>query len=314
VSELETPAAPVDAPAPDPVAAEPEPQAVAAPVASDEPITDDAALNADIEAKAIKIPDGEELVPRSLLTNVAISYRNKLKEAKQGSPEALALKQQLDTVQAQLNEAAPLAEAFRAIRSAQPPQQQQQVQQPPAEDTSELMEIAKDFDFYTPDGKPDIDRARRVQARESRRAHAIAQQQTAPLVMHTLSGQAQQNIQLAKATKHPVTGKPADPAIIDRLVAQLQQQDGGLATLANRETMKHVWLNAYSLSTLSPDFAKEAAAPVVAAPPTPALVTERSGGAIKQQPSGLSASEKKAAKEAGLTEKAYLDVAAGMKW
>src|ERR1041384_2697168 len=91
------------APAPEPVAQEPEPQAVVAPIVQDdEPPTDDAALNQQIAEQAIAVPDGEKLVPESLLRNVAISYRNKLKEAKHGSPEALALKQQLDEVQAKL--------------------------------------------------------------------------------------------------------------------------------------------------------------------------------------------------------------------
>lgn len=308
---------PVDQPSGDPVAppaepaAAPEPVVEAAPVVSDEPATDDPALNQQIADQAIAVPDGEKLIPESLLRNVAISYRNKLKEAKQGSPEAVGLRQQLDAAEARLRESEPLAHAFRAIQQAQPqPVQPQQ----PVEDTSELTEIAKDFDFYRPDGQPDLDRARRVQARTTRQAEVIARQHNAPLVTHALSAQAQHNIARMKATAHPVTGLKADPRVIDAVVAQLARQDGGLATLANIESVKHLWSNAYTMSTFDPAFGKETPAAPAAAVPSPAVVTERSGGAAPASAKGLSASEKRAAKDAGLTEKQYLDIASGMKW
>lgn len=302
---VEQPAAPVE------VVEQPVEQAVA-PAHDDEPPTDDAALNQQIAEQAIAVPDGEKLVPESLLRNVAISYRNKLKDAKANSPEAVALKQQLDAVQAQLNEAAPLAQAFRAIQQAQPQQQQQPAPQQPVEDTAELAEIAKDFDFYKPDGQPDLDRARRVQARTTRQAEVIARQQNAPLIQHTLTGQAQQNLARAKATVHPVTKQTADPGILDSLISHVAKQEGGLATLANPETVKQIWLNAYALTTLRGEAAPAPApkAEVVTAP----VVTERSGGGVAQQQSALSPAEKRAAKDAGMTEKAYLEVARGMKW
>lgn len=301
-----------DAPVAEPVAGAPqEAEVVAAPVHDDEPPTDDAALNQQIADQAISVPDGEKLVPESLLRNVAINYRNKLKDAKANSPEALALKQQLDAVQAQLNEAAPLAQAFRAIQQAQPQQQVQQQQQP-AEDTSELVEIAKDFDFYRPDGQPDLDRARRVQARTTRQAETIARQQNAPLIQHTLTGQAQQNVARAKATLHPVTKHGADPGILESLISHVARQEGGLATLANPETVKQIWLNAYALTTLRGEAAPAAVVKQEAV--TPPVVTERAGGAVAGQQTALSPAEKRAAKDAGMTEKAYLEVAKGMKW
>jgi hypothetical protein len=287
-----------------------EPVAEVAAVPSDDPATDDPALNQQIAEQAIAVPDGEKLIPESLLRNVAISYRNKLKEAKQGSPEAVALRQQLDAAEARLRESEPLAHAFRAIQQAQPPQPSQPV---PAEDTTELTEIAKDFDFYRPDGQPDLDRARRVQLRTTRQAEVIARQQNAPLVTHALSAQAQHNIARMKATAHPVTGLKADPRVIDAVVSQLAQQEGGLATLANLESVKHLWSNAYTMSTFDPGFGKAAPTDPAPAPSAP-VVTERSGGAAPASATGLSASEKRAAKDAGLTEKQYLEIAAGMKW
>lgn len=310
--------APVEqAPAPAESAAAPpveEPAAAPPPPASDEPATDDPVLNQQIADQAIAVPDGDKLVPESLLRNVAINYRNKLKEAKQGSPEAVALRQQLDATEARLREAEPLAQAFRAMQQATP------APQPPAptEDVGELQDIAKDFDFYTADGQPDLDRARRYQTRLQRTATQIAQRQTAPLITHALSAQAQHNIARMKATAHPVTGLKADPRVIDVVVSQLAQQEGGLATLANIESVKHLWSNAYAMSTFDPAFgngASHAAATPPATPaPTPPVVTERAGGATTVSTRGLSTSEKRAAKDAGLTEKQYLDIAAGMKW
>lgn len=312
MSELETPA-PVEQPAaPEQVAEQPVEQAeVAAPVDSDDPPTDDAAINQQISEQAIAVPDGERLVPESLLRNVAISYRNKLKEAKQAAPDP-ALVQRLEQSEAKARENEALAQAFRAIQQAQPQQPVQQPAPAPVEDTAELTDIAKDFDFYKPDGALDLDRARRHQDRITKAATKIAQQQTAPLVQHTLTGQAQNNVARAKATLHPVTKQSADPQILDSLIAHVAKQEGGLATLANPETVKQIWLNAYALTTLRQE-AAPAAQPKqeVVAPP---VVTERAGGAVTPTQSALSPAEKKAAKEAGLSEKAYLEVAKGMRW
>jgi hypothetical protein len=296
------PVAQESAPAPEPVAQEPA-----------EPADPEAEFDAAVAAQAIDVPDGDRLVPLSAVTRL----REKLREAKTGSNEAATLREQLQQVETRLRETEPLAQAFRAIQQATP--QQQQVQQHPSaapvEDTTELVEIAKDFDFYKPNGEPDLDRARRHQDRVLKTAEKVAEARTAPLVQHTLTGQAQHNIARLKVTKHPQTGLAPDPKVVDALVAQIANQPGGLATLASQESMKHLWANAYTYSTLQPGFgAAPAQAAAPAAPVTPPLVTERSGGAVAAQPKGLSASEKKAAKEAGLTEREYLDVAKGMKW
>lgn len=280
-----------------------------------EPVTDDAALAAQIEATAVAIPDGERLVPESTLRNVAISYRNKLKEAKQGSPDAVALKAELDRVNAQLQQVTPMAQAFHAIQQAQQHQPQQPQQPAPVENTADLEDIARDFDFYKADGAPDLDRARRVQARTTKQAEAIAQQQMAPLVNQSLQERAATNIQRMKNTK--LGNEGADPAIIDSLVAQIARQPNGMATLADPESAKHLWVNAYG-QTQAMRALKGGQTPAVVPAPVvpipPALVTERSGGQTVSQPRVLSPLEKRAAKEAGLSEKDYLDVAKKMPW
>lgn len=288
-----------------------------APPVDTEPITDDATLAAEIEAAAVVIPDGERLIPESQLRNVAISYRNKLKAAKQGSPDAVRLQADLDRANQQLQAVTPLAQAFQAIQQAQQHQPQQQ-QQPPPEDTSELQEIAKDFDFYDRNGAPDLDRARRVQARTMKQAEHMAQQQVAPLVHQSISQQAALNIQRAKNTKVPGSNDGADPAILDAYISRIKSQPNGMATLADGEAMKHLWVSAYGATMAQRALSGGQQPAAVVAPPVvtqaPPVVTERSGGQAPSQARTLTTMEKRAAKEAGLTEKAYLDMASGMKW
>lgn len=303
--------APVEQPqeqsAAEPVAQEAAPvvEAVAAPA------DPDAAFDADVQTHGVQLPEGEILVPLSSVTTL----RQKLKDAKAGSAEAAGLKQQLDAANQQLQAIGPLAEAFRAMQQAQQQQPQQAQQQaPPVEDTTELQEIAKDFDFYKADGTPDLDKARRVQAREEKRAGAIADQRVAPLVQHTLQQRVAHNIERAIATSHPVTKQVADPQILKALVGQIANQPHGLQTLADPEAMKQVWLNAYALSTFQqPPAAKEEPAPPAKETPAPPVFTERAGGRMPAQ-KALSPTEKRAAKDAGLTEAQYLKEAADMPW
>ena len=292
-------------------AREPEPAAV---VDDGEPVTDDAALTAQIEATAVAIPDGERLVPESTLRNVAISYRNKIKEARQGSPDAARLQGELDRANAQIQQIGPLAQAFEAMQRAQAQTQAQQP--PPPEDTRELHEIARDFDFYTAAGEPDLDRARRVKDRETRHAEQISQQQVAPLIHRSLQQQAAYNIARAKNTK--LGEERADPGLLENLVAQIARQPNGLQTLADPEAMKHLWVNAYgqtqALKALRGGGTARPAAPPVAAAAAPPLVLERSGGGSVGQAKALTTMEKRAAKEAGLSEKAYLEMSKNMPW
>lgn len=308
------PIEPAGDPAPESVAA-PEP-VVTAPVDDGEPITDDAAIAADIEASAVAIPDGERLIPESKLRNVAISYRNKLREAKQGSPDAARLQDELNRVTQQLNQMAPMAQAFHALQQAQQHQPPQQQQVPP-ENTAKLEKIAKTFDFYRGDGSPDLDRARDHLALVREEAQAASQESVAPLVGQSLKQQALRNIQHAKNTE--IGGERVDPAIIDNLVAQIARQPKGMETLADVESVKHLWVNAFgqmkamhAMQGGKPAPASEVAAQVTQPPPV--VVTERSGGQAPNQQRQLSAIEKRAAKEAGLSEKAYTDMAKNMPW
>lgn len=301
------PVDPTPEPAPPPAVAEPESAIaeVVAPVVLDE----EAALDQQLEAQAIDIPDGDKLVPLSAVTNL----RQKLKDAKAGSADAADLRVKLQQAEQQLQATAPLAEAFRALQQAQQqPQAPQQPAGPTAEDTAELEAIARDFDFYKADGALDLEKAGRVQARETRRAAQIAQQQMQPLVTNSLQERAMHNLARAKATLHPHTKTGADPKILDQLVSRIAAQPNGLATLADPDSMKQLWLNAYALSTFNPQTSAPQAQ--AAAPQAPPLVTEPSGGFNPAVMKPLSDREKRAARDAGMTDKEYMDIAKGMKW
>jgi hypothetical protein len=293
----------------DPVEAPPaEPDAP--PVDAAPPIDPDAALDAVIEANTVELPSGERLAPVEPQKNAIIALRRELKEAKQGSKRAEALEAQLAQMQQQLAALQPEADAFRAIRT------QALVQPPPtgptAEDTRELEEVARDYDFYRADGSLDTDRANRHLVRVRKEAEKIAQAQVAPLQRQSLQQQVQSNVQRALATTHPVNGDTVDAGILQALVQQVATQPGGLETLADPEAMKQMWLNAYTLSSLNPARKRSEAAPQAAV--VPPVVTERSGGAAESKSAPMSAAERRAAKEMGLSEAAYLKMAAGMKW
>ena len=261
-------------------------------------------FDADVEANTIEIPTGEKLVPLSAVTNL----REKLKDAKAGGKEAASLREQLAASQAQNAQLAPNAEAYRSMLYMQ--SQQPVAPAAPAAPTGpdpELVEIARDFDLYTPEGEPDLHRAQKHLTRETARAERISQAAMAPLVHQNVTTQARGLIERSKATKHPQTGEGLDPAILDGLFRQIASQPGGLQTLADPEQMKHLWVYASGLSPA-------AAAQVTKEALPPPMVRERAGGRTPDAAAPMSTSEKRAAKDAGMSEKEYLAIADKMPW
>lgn len=300
---LETPAPEVPAESA-PAVAEPVPEPAPEPAARS-----DAEIAAELDGQTISLPDGDKMVPLSALQEARRQLRQSKTQGAAGADDLDRLRQQLTESERRYAEVAPLAEAFRALRdtAAQVPSPAPAPAAPVPPDP-ELEAIARDFDFYTPDGQLDTTKAQRVQARTQRAAEAMARQQVAPLHEQAMLQQAVRNLARAQATVHPVTKQPADPAVLDRLVETIKRQPNGLATLANEEAVKQLWLNAYALTTLAGPVAP--AAP--AAPTTPPVVTERSGGRAAVPGASMSARERAAARDAGLSEKEYLDLAKDM--
>lgn len=83
----------------------------------------------------------------------------------------------------------------------------------PAEDTAELEAIAADLGLLTPDGKADLDTARRINSRTARSVAQAVQQAVAPLQQQTLQIQAEGAIQHALQVAQRFG---ADPAIVER--------------------------------------------------------------------------------------------------
>lgn len=290
----------------DPVGVTPDPEPP--PVVADAPDAPaDGTPPDDGDAAVIEIPTGEKLVPLSALSGA----RRRASEIK---AEAEALRAEKARLEAELQQVVPLAQAFQALRQqtpAAPPIQT--APEAPREDTSELEDVARDFDFYKADGSLDLDRARRYQARVEKAAQRMAEQAVQPLQQQSLQARVEQNIQRALATTHPATKQGVDPQVLGALVRQIAAQPGGMDTLADPEAMKQVWLNAYALSSLTGP-APAASQPVTLAPAVPPVVSEPSGGPSAGPQITLSAFERKVMKEAGMSESEYLKHAAKLKW
>jgi hypothetical protein len=285
---------PVDAPPPDHAPVEATPEAA--------PVDDDAA----IEQNAIDIPDGDRLVPLS----VVAPLREKVRTLKPKAERADQLEAELAQVKARQQESAPIIEAARAIVQAAQAAQQPQPQPVAPQDDPELQEIARDFDLWKPDGSLDVDRAKRIQQRETARARAIAEETTAPMVARTLQQEASYNLARAKNTKLP-DGTAADPQILENLWRQLSNQPGGLQTLANPDNAVHVWNQALAYTMAAKATARPTSLPTATAPTTPPLYTETAGGGQPALPK-LTSADKRTAQELGITEAEYAKTLAEM--
>lgn len=282
--------------------APPDPAVVASP---DPP--PDAEAAADVaESEAIEIPTGEKLVPLTALKGV----RGKLKETQARLTAAEAAREELAATRQQLAETAPLADAFRALQAAQQ-QAPPPIPQAPPVDTAGMEELARQLDFYRPDGALDLDRAAKFQAIIDKTADARAQQQVAPLVQQSARDKAAANIQKALRTIHPVNGDAVDPQILQARFAQIAAQPGGIEMLADEQAVKELWLNSYGLYSLTPRQSTRPPAPVVTAP----VVSDHSGGAATTATApALDDKDRRVAKEYGLSEAEYLKIASKMPW
>lgn len=297
----------VETPAAEPVA---DPAVVAEPgvVAADpEPAEPDVDAQAETAIEnAVAIPTGEKLVPVGPL----IATRTELKATRKRLKDAEAALSEVETLKQQLAQIQPMAQAFQALQ-AQPRQEPvpAQPQGRTPEQTAELEALARDFDFYQPDGALDLARAERTFGMIRKQAQAVAAESVAPLRQQSLQEQAVQNIARAKATVHPEYGTLADPAMIDGYVQQIQNHPDGLAILANPNAMMHIWAMAHGARSIPKP---NGAAPARAATPAP-IPIERAGG-LGAQPISLSAAERRAAKAMGLSESEYLESAKKMPW
>jgi hypothetical protein len=293
-AELLAPVAPPEAPPVEAPPAEPE-----------TPEQEDAALDKLIEEQAIELPDGtDKLVPLSAVTTARAKLteaRKQLAEAKHGSAKASELEGQIAQLREQLNQALPYAQAYQAALQAQP----KEPEGPTAEQKAALEEIARDYDFYQPDGALDLDRAGRHQARIRKEAEAIAQQQIAPLQQQTVTDRSAAFLASAKLTKAP-NGQQPDPEILEAVWGRLDPALTG--TKAGAIQAWNVALG-YSVATGKAVTAQAAKAE----PLPPPILTERAGGREAAGPS-LTEDDKRMARQLNISEKEYAEELATMPW
>jgi hypothetical protein len=263
-----------------------------------EPVTEDADLDQILEEKTIEIPgDTDKLVPLAAVENARAklkTVRAELEDAKKGSAKAAELEGQLQALQQQLNAALPLAQAYQAALQAQP---REEPKGPTAEELSELEDIARDNDYYKTDGSLDMDRAKRFQARIDKAAERKAAAMVAPLEHQTTQSQSAAMLRAAKMTAAP-DGSLPDPGILDGLWSQLDSR-----LTSTREGALQVWRVAMGDSAALGKLIKKGTTAMKETIPPP-LLTEKSGGRDREAPT-LSASEKRFAREAGISEADY---------
>lgn len=270
-----------------------------------EPTVD--SLDADLETHAIDIPDGDRLVPLSVVT----ALREKARSLKEGAERAATLETEVQALKSEAARINPVLEAAKALvaqAQAQAQQPTQGPQQDPPEAVAEQEAVARDLDLWKQDGTPDLERAKRVIARERANATAAAQQATAPLIVQNLVSQARANLARAKVTKD-ADGNGPDPAVLDELFGRLGQSIDGLRMLASPENARHVWNQAYAMSRTTGE-KKPNLPPAPPAPKAPLHVEQaggRSGPAI-----AMNAGDKAVARDLGLTDKQYQETLAKM--
>lgn len=292
-AELLAPVQNPDAPAP---VADPPPVAAA----PETPEQEDAALDKLIEEQAIDLPDGtDKLVPLSAVTTARAKLtkaREQLAEAKQGSAKASELETKVADLERQLNHALPYVQAYQAaLQQPQTPA----ATGPTPQERAALEEIAKDYDFYKPDGALDLERAGRHQARIRKEAEAIAQQQIAPIQQQTESARSASFLASAKLTKAP-SGQQPDPEILETVWSRLDPK-----LTATKEGAIQAWNVALGYSVaMGKAITAEKPAPKTELPPP--LLTERAGG--RETPGAtLTEDDKRMARQLNISDKEYAE-------
>lgn len=202
---------------------------------------------------------GEKLVPLSAL----VAQRQAARDAK---AEAAALRpkaEQAEKIAQEWQNVQPIIQ--RAM------QQQQQAPPPPKPagplSADEALEYAKDLDLYTPEGKPDVDRAQRLAGRQQSIAEKQAQQYVAPLLQHTAQGQSRSNFEQA------ANFKDAHGHVIDRAILETVWNAVPAEMSAQPQIAAVLYRQALAETVLAGKY-KGASPP----PPPPPVHTEGVGG------------------------------------
>lgn len=270
------------------------------------PLEEPAAPVEGADDDVIEIPTGEKLVPLSALqkardiTKTVKAERDTLKTAAERAAELEADNRRLAEELAQIK---PRAQAYDAAVQAQTREPEQTG--PTAAEKAELEEVARTLELYTADGNLDIARAAKVQELTRRTAERVSAERVAPIEQRSVQAQAAGMFQRALATVGADGVKP-DPGVLQDVWRRL---DPNLT--ATPEGAVQAWNIALGMTYATGRAKSAAAAKPAAQPLSDPLPTERAGGRDANLPT-LRESDRRVARDLGMTEKEYAAELASM--
>lgn len=290
------------------------------------PVDEDAAFEADLTSQTIEVPDSSaqdgkvKLVPLSAVTTLREklgTVKGELKSAKEAGAKTGEYEAQIATLQQQLQQAAPVLQAYQAMV-----QQQAAPPQTTTEDDAEAEAFARNLDLYTHDGKPDIGKAKAILGVVDKRAEQKATASVQPLQQHTVSQQSDLLLSRALNTKTP-DGLQPHPDDLRAVWSRLDR-----SVTATVDGAKQVWIQALGISQLAgravrattttqqpPAQGTRGADGKFVAKDIPApLHTEKAGGKDGPESTTFSPEEQRFMKASGMTEKEYRESAASAPW
>jgi hypothetical protein len=258
---------------------------------------------------------GDKLVPLSVLKRT----REDLKAAKEAAKEAETLREQAKVAQErdrQLEQLRPLFDKLRqrpdvvqALLSGQePPAPAPRGEPQPAVDPGEALlakadaeDLARTLELYTPEGQPDINRARKIAAVMRRTSDEEAARRIAPIAQTFAQGQAG-TLKQQYAGMKDKQGRTVNPQVLEQLwnlvPAELIAQDpkvAGILYYASKGYAQHHGLDE----------------PVP--PPRAPLMTEPAGGSPDRSKPVLTDFDQALRRAMQVSEKDYTEAAARYK-
>jgi hypothetical protein len=274
-----------------PVTEQPPPVADAAP-----PVAPPVEAKTDDEPEVIEIPTGEKLVQLSALTSArekTKTVRAELEAAKAEIGKSAEKDTRIAALEQQLQQLTPMAQAYQAALQAQQLQPQKPAE-PTPEQNAKLQRVAQQLDFYKSDGTLDLTRAQSHLDLLREEAAEIARQQVEPFQAQTTSDKSSFNLQRALITRTP-TGAQPDPEVLRQVWQRLDPK-----ITSTPEGAAQAFSVALGHSLLLGKTTSKAAEVI----PDP-LVTERAGGKDAPPETALRESDRRIARDLGLTDKEY---------
>lgn len=172
--------------------------------------------------------------------------------------------------------------------------------EPPAAPTVDprLEALAKSLDLYTPEGKPDLERAKTITGIVASQAQSIAQEAIRPYAQQTAQEKSNRNFQAALGMKD-AAGRSPSPAALKQVWGIMPVEQTADPNVAGILALTALGMDALNTKPAPPA-------------PGPILVTEPAGGHPHTRP-GLSALERNVAKDRGIPEAKFAELTQGFQ-